>query len=316
MAAQLRGRPTKRANPDEVRDPRAYPLPGKLLEHLLVATDLMPNSHPAIERAMLLAGLSGAQVTLLHVIENTAARRAAKDRCSEAHALLREQVRRWSGNGERDVSTNVRVGEAFLEIAREAIELGTDAIILGASSCPSDNCQSSTLAADLVGHTDRPVLIVRQQQSRELYRRVLINMAYGSRPALALGLARRFAPSAGAHVVDICFLELPHAMLNGWVATQPSAEARLGTVPEETRLLGTPDQAPSAALVLDIAARDFGADILVIELAQRAAGGLPLEMLRGLATAPPCDLLLARTQSDPLLVGDVATRRRLRFEGP
>jgi universal stress protein E len=103
--------------------------------HLLVATDLTQRSDRAIERSLELTDLLGAQLTLLHVVDEGLPRRLIKHRRREAQTLLQEHIRiLLSSNVARDVSINVRTGDICAEIAREAIELGSDAIILGMSA--------------------------------------------------------------------------------------------------------------------------------------------------------------------------------------
>jgi hypothetical protein len=72
----------------EAHNACVLPLSGKPLEHLLVAIDRTPESEPAIEWSLLLAGLWGAQVTLLHVVETVITQRMTGDRRRAAQAFL------------------------------------------------------------------------------------------------------------------------------------------------------------------------------------------------------------------------------------
>ena len=109
---------------------------------------------------------------------------------AKRRTLLQEHIRiLLSPNGARDVSINVRTGDICAEIAREAIELGSDAIILGMhGQHPMGHDRYGHTAAHVVHYSDRPVLIVKHQPTGP-YRCAVIHVESLSDPSRALRVA-------------------------------------------------------------------------------------------------------------------------------
>ena len=92
--------------------------------HLLVATDLTQSADRAIERSLELADLLGAQLTLLHVIDERLPRRLHKHCCREVKELLHDTF----GSCRRMAHAMCPL---MFELATYPRRLGSDAIILG-----------------------------------------------------------------------------------------------------------------------------------------------------------------------------------------
>src|SRR5262245_30895462 len=90
------------------------------LRHILVATDLSPNSLLAVENAQQLAGLCGAELHVLHVAETLDDPKAAEQRVTEA-----------LGKAAKKLDVNVMTGPAGPLITQEAARCEADVIVLG-----------------------------------------------------------------------------------------------------------------------------------------------------------------------------------------
>lgn len=164
-ASASRARTGRRASP-EIR-----------LGRILVPVDLTACSRKAVEYAALLAGLRGATITLLYVVDpdcacngsNTPARPHSEVQMlaqiqKELDALAEQCVR-----ARAQCETLIRFGSPQIEIETVAREQGVDLIILathGERGLP-DFCFAST-TEKVLRYAPCPVLIVRQQE-RDLY---------------------------------------------------------------------------------------------------------------------------------------------------
>ncbi len=237
-----------------------------------------------------MADLLGAQMTLLHVVDEGLPRRLIKHRRREAQALLQEHLRiLLSPNPRRDVSINVRTGDICAEIAREAIELGSDAIILGMHGQHSrGHGRSEQTAVNVAHYSDRPVLVVRHQPTGP-YRCAVIHVECLSKPATALRVASRLAPRAEPHIIDPNSAIVPSIGAREAYAASSSHSLRTNTPDIGARPVGLPS-------VLRAAVDAFQGDLLVVEVGHsEEKRGLPLDdKVRTLLDDPPCDLLFVR----------------------
>jgi nucleotide-binding universal stress UspA family protein len=246
------------------------------VEHLLAVTDFTENSICAIARALERGNALGAQITLLHVVAEGLPRRLTKLRQREARELLTDYAGSLSTETRNDITINVRTGDPFLEIIRESIELGSDAIILGLEEHSTLDSKLAATATDVITFSDKPVLLVAQPPAGPYGRAVI--------------------------AVDPC-------VASGWAirATQrlaPQVEAHLACVfPTEAAEVGASRAHPFAAsvnspeLLMDCISQ-IGADLLVVGLNrafQYTFDDLS-SLLRRASDAQRCDLLFVRNK--------------------
>ena len=144
-----------------------------MYRHVLIATDLLPTSAPALREGLRLAGSEGATVSVLYVLEVWMVARQWFTRVSredvashkdflarEEEAVSRElsaQIDRARSDQPLDVDTLVRQGRAPDEIAAVAAQRGCDLIVIGTRG------RSETLgsvAEQVVRIAGRPVLVI------------------------------------------------------------------------------------------------------------------------------------------------------------
>jgi nucleotide-binding universal stress UspA family protein len=152
-----------------------------MYRNVLIATDLLPTSAPALREGLRLARSQGAMVGVLHVIEVWMVERQWFTRVSkddiafhkdflarEEEAVSREmraQIdRARSDHGiEIDVDTLVRQGRAPDEIAAAATQRGCDLIVIGTRGRPDT---LGSVAEQVVRVAGRPVLVVPAEPPR------------------------------------------------------------------------------------------------------------------------------------------------------
>lgn len=161
--------------------------------HLVVATDFTEHSEYAIERAVECGNKLKAQVTFLHVVKPGFSRKLTERRQQEAHETLKKRVQMFSPGARSCISTNVRIGEPCFEIVREAIELGSDTIVLGL------NGRSPTATA-VVRFSNKPVLLVARPPAGP-YRCSVVDVS--ATPQWTARAAVRLAPTAKSHFVCV-----------------------------------------------------------------------------------------------------------------
>jgi len=146
-----------------------------MYRHILVATDLLPTSAPALREGLRLAQSEGARVVVTYVIEVWMVERQWFARVSkediefhkeflarEEEAVSREmsaQIARARSEQHLDVTVDalVRHGRAADEVAAVAAQRGCDLIVIGTRG------RSNTLgsvAEQVVRIAGRPVLVV------------------------------------------------------------------------------------------------------------------------------------------------------------
>jgi nucleotide-binding universal stress UspA family protein len=273
-------------NPTLHAEPAALPLPSELggaahdqthflmsgpVEHLLAATDFAEGSKRAVARALERGSALGAQVTLLHVIEEGLPRKLVKLRQREARDLLSGYARSLSPYAYNDISINVRTGDPSLEIIREAIELGSDAIVLGLERRSVIGDETPATAIDVVRYSDKPVLMVALPPDGPYGRAVIDVDPYGPF-GLSMQAAQRLVPQAETHVVRVAPTGASHA----------DSLAAIGKVVD---------------LLMNCVSQ-IGADLLVVgsDKAFQHAHDDPSSLLRQVSDNQRCDLLFVRNQ--------------------
>lgn len=245
------------------------------VEHLLVATDFTECSNRAVARALERGNALGAQVTLLYVVEEVLPRKLMKRRQREARDLLMEYGRSLSPDFNNDISINVRTGEICQEIVREAIELGSDAIILGYRDYPYVGKKVASTVIDVVSYSDTPVLAVALPPDRP-YSRAAIVIEPWDPSGLLTRAAQRFMPQTEAQLIRIA----------------PPAAAKCGARHVDTfEAIGN-----SIEPRMDCVSQ-LGVDVFVFgsDRAFQHAHDDPSNLLRQ-ATAQRCDLFFVRNR--------------------
>lgn len=195
----------------------------KAWTQLLAATDLSAPARHAADRAARLAHETGAQLTLLHVLQadaigvmrrwlgqDSAAERALHDQARQQLEALRIELGRLR---QTPVQALLCSGALLQEIDQAARTLDAGVLVLGARGEGFlRRMVLGTTAERLIRRSERPVLVVRLQ-AHEPYRRVLVPVDFSPWSHSALDAARRAAPHARLlvfHAFQVPFEEKLH----------------------------------------------------------------------------------------------------------
>lgn len=279
---------------------------------ILVAHDFSPNSGSALDEAIRLARLSGAEVVLLHAfvslvpytgdpMATTAMDSAVAERDAEI-AILENIVGRIRN---LHVEARLRVADraAATAILEAADAENAELIILGTHARRGlDRALLGSVAETVVRKARRPVLVVKPGRRSPLEPiadfRVVVAVDFSPASieaiAQAAGLARMM--EGRLYLVHVCDLSEP---------TRDRAAERLDVIAEELRARGIP-AATSVAWASDpakaIVAEVEGDPRAVIAIGTRGSGRLAQLLLgsvaRDVVRNAPCPVLIAHSPLD------------------
>lgn len=239
---------------------------------ILVATDLLEATRPAVERAFRLAAETGAQLSLMHVLRQRATDELRKLLGKDSgavetriHEQAQEDLAKLAAEfGQKHgISANIHLarGKLLQMIIEHAAATNADLLVFGSNG--GDFLVSST-ASRLLRLTTLPILVVKRPP-QDLYRRVLVPLDFSPGNATALRLARELAPQASftlLHAFESPFdCQLRHAGLAEAVIQQLRGNAKLDAQqrlqafaamisgPTETHLV--PSQCDAARCIID-----------------------------------------------------------------
>lgn len=279
------------------------------MHKVVVATDLSARSHRAVRRAVLLARASGAEITLLHVVDDDQPDRMIDAERAVAEELLADQARSLIELDAVSCRHEVALGEPFEAIARLAARQAADVVVIGQHRrAILRDFFLGTTAERTIRTARLPVLKVSTAPAGP-YRAVLAASDLSDAAAGALATAASLGLTRDALVAVLhAFVPLARTMLAraamapddalvaGQAETASAAaelDAHLATWADapDQRLVW-PAPAGAAAAVCE-AARNLHADLVVIGTRQRPAlqemllGSVSGEVLR----YAPCDVL-------------------------
>jgi universal stress protein E len=171
--------------------------------NILCATDLLPKSEAAIERAGLLTTQLGAELQLLHVVAPEKSQQDLEHTLLDAVARTRSRAKPLLWRTDRTAGVAVRVGNPARIILETAARSGAGLLVLGSHrKRPMRDALEGTIAEKALAVRKYPVLIVRDE-ARKPYRRVLLALDLSDASASAVRAAEAFvlAPETEAVVV-------------------------------------------------------------------------------------------------------------------
>jgi nucleotide-binding universal stress UspA family protein len=273
------------------------------LKQVLVATDLSSPADHAIERALQLAAAHGAELDIVHVMEEGLPAEAQAELTATTENAIRAKLAASPFVDRVKVTIDLVVGNANTDIVERAVMVNADCIVLGLHDrlLQENLAIEGTLAEKLIGNSKLPVLLVRNEP-RGPYQKVVVGIDFSPLSHAAIEAAVLIAPEATLHLVHAYEGEQDQAHM---------AEQRLGSfVSGESHVFeraalkaGLPQIAvrtiaeqgdPRDALKIQINRRD--ADLLV--LGTRGRTGLTRTLLGSVTTdlinARLCDVLVIR----------------------
>lgn len=176
------------------------------MSKLLCATDLLPKSEAAIDRAGLLAQQLDAQLVLLHVVSPASSELNLEQALQVAIAELNARARPplWRHGPLPEVA--VRTGTPARLIREEIDQHSPDLFIIGPHRKRAvRDVLEGTIAEKILGARQSPLLIVQNKADAE-YRNVLLALDISSECGAAVRAAEALvlSPSTQAMVMHVC----------------------------------------------------------------------------------------------------------------
>lgn len=170
------------------------------MRRILAATDFSARSQRAVRRAGLLARQSGAELILLHVVDDDQPAHLAELERSEASKILAEKLQCIAELRDIRCRHVVTAGDAFDGILRSAETASADLVVMGAhrKQLLRDIFVGTTIER-VVRTGIRPVLMVNREAARP-YVRVLAAVDMSDASARALQSARTLGFFDNAHL--------------------------------------------------------------------------------------------------------------------
>ena len=150
------------------------------MNRLLVATDFSSRSDRALRRASLIAGRTGASLTLAHVIDSDWPARLAESDQSAASAMLGDIAASLGSEDGIEADWLVKVDDVHAGILAAADEIAADLIVIGPHRSRLRDVFVGTTAERVIRRTTRPVLVAAETPSAQ-YRKTLLAMNYVER---------------------------------------------------------------------------------------------------------------------------------------
>lgn len=291
---------------------------------ILCATDLLPKSESAIDRAGMLADQLGADLSLLHVVPPTESTEMSEQDVQRARARLKARVTPPLWRFGPPPNVYVREGNPGRELIETLREVKPDLIVLGRHrQRPARDFLAGTIAAGLLSERKYPVLIV-DSLALDAYRNIVLALDRTNASAEAVRVAEATVLNDGVRAVIVhAYPPAYDGMLIGGGITgevdpdntqDASATSKavlrallMGITDEVSRYGLVIEHATPAAAILKVVSR-LNPDLLI--LGTRGRGRLGRVFLgsvanRVLATVH-CDVLVV---PDP--VGDMFRRERI-----
>lgn len=274
-----------------------------VLKQVLVATDLSGSSDRAVERALQLAAARGAELDIVHVMEEGLPAEAQAEITATNENAIREKLAASPFADQVKVTIDLVVGNAETDIVERAVMVNADCIVLGLHNrlLAENLAIEGTLAERVIGRSGLPVLLVRNE-SRDPYQTVVVGIDFSSLSDAAIKAAVLIAPQATLHLVhayegDSDQAHMAEQSLKSLVSDESQVfehAARQAGLPKLAVKTIAEQGDPRDALKIQINNR--GADLLV--LGTRGRTGLTRTLLGSVTTdlinARLCDVLVIR----------------------
>jgi nucleotide-binding universal stress UspA family protein len=173
------------------------------LKQVLVATDLASSGNHAIERALQLAAAHGAELDIVHVMEEGLPPEAQAERSETRESAIRAALAASPFAGQVKLTIDLVVGNADTDIVERAVMSNADCIVLGLHDrlLKENLAIEGSLADTIIGRTTLPVLLVRNIPQGP-YKSLVVGIDFSPLSHAAIEAAVLIAPDATVHLVN------------------------------------------------------------------------------------------------------------------
>jgi len=178
------------------------------MKKLLMATDLSARSDRALERAVRLATEHGAELTIVHVVDEDLPSSISDVQEKEAKQAIQEHIGSLTAGNGPHISIKVVFGRDYADILEMSEETEAGMIVLGMhrEDAFKDMFRGTTVER-IIRASNVPVLLVRNQAG-EPYRRVMVGVDFSIYSRRAVEFAAKLVPSGEfylVHAYDVPF---------------------------------------------------------------------------------------------------------------
>lgn len=170
------------------------------MKKILMATDLSARSDRALQRALAIARDFGAELKIVHIVDEAFVEAITLQHAAAARAAIAEQLRSLPLANEIAVSTEVIRGLDFADILQAATDFGADLVVLGIHRHATRELFQGTTAERVVRHGRQPVLVVKDAVVAS-YRRAIVPVDLSPHAQAAMTMAARIVPKGEVHLV-------------------------------------------------------------------------------------------------------------------
>lgn len=272
---------------------------------ILVASDLSARSDRAVLRAAHLAAEEGADLIVLHVVDEDLPGALLQTRCEEAETVLRAMIGESAVLVDLAVTVLVEAGHLDRLLPQIVRDRKVDLVVLGThrSRGLAEILGAPTLTRLLRG-VEVPVLVATGR-AEVPYDKITVGWDFSPASAAAATLARRLAPEAQITLVhawqDAC-AGVPYAFETGGTVSPLALEQLTSEMAREAVKLSDGGPAMGCELVVGPAGhvmhkRAEAGEADLIALGRHARSGIARLLLgataEDLAVHVPCDVLIA-----------------------
>jgi nucleotide-binding universal stress UspA family protein len=277
------------------------------MKRILTATDLSARSDRALERSVSLARDCGAELTVVHVVDEDLPASLADAQQEAAEQAIRDHIDTLTAGNGPSISIEVVSGWAYLDILGMSEKVEAEMIVLGVhrEDALKDMFRGTT-AERVVRAGNIPVLLVKDRVSAP-YRRIMVGIDFSAHSRRAVEFAVSFVPSAEFYLVHAYNVPFKGFLYGHGTRQEVSKQHQLQfqkMIEEEmaTFLVGFEPAAPKLervmqeGMVRDVIHRQIDRlkpDLLVIGTHGRTgvAHALLGSVAEDLLKVPPCDVL-------------------------
>jgi universal stress protein E len=280
------------------------------MKKIMMATDLSARSDRALARAVSLARVLGAELDVVHVVDEDLPEALAAAQQQAAKQAIEAEINRLDSTNELHVSVSSVLGQAYIDILDLAETTGAQIIVLGIHRVDTlKDMFRGTTVERIVRGGELPVLLVKDPVAGS-YGRILVGVDFSVHSRRAVEFAVDLAPGGEFHLVhayDVPFKGFLHGTGTRREVSQQH-QAQFDRMIEEEMaafLAGRPGNAPrlerimkegSPREVINQQVNDLKPDLLVIGthgrtgVAHAFLGSVAEDILKN----PPCEVLVVK----------------------
>lgn len=170
------------------------------MKKVLMATDLSVRSDRALQRAAAIADEAGAELEIIHVIDESLLEAITLQHEAAAKDAIARQVSAIPFAARLRISQKVIRGLDYTGIIQRAEDFGADLVVLGIPRHDAPQLFQGTTAERVVRYGIRPVLVVKDSV-RGPYRRAMVAVDVSTHAQAAIAMAARLVPGGEVHLV-------------------------------------------------------------------------------------------------------------------